>query len=183
MLEKKDAFENHIKISLRYDVIVGSRRQLILQQSSITGYIIKMITEIIDIIIRRYDQWLYALTTELTWAMTISSYARFIQDFFLQHNRVEIKDITSLELTIAVDAPLIVGPCQLHGMPCLESSIPDTLKWLSEPEMERERRRSRKRPRVKPRSQENIQSSVLIKGLSLFSPNTYVRWLSKINIT
>lgn len=42
-----------------------------------------------------------------------------------------------------MNTPLHGGACQLRGMPCPESSIPDTLKWLSEPEMERERKRER----------------------------------------
>lgn len=75
---------------------------------------------------------------------------------FLRYRRSWVMSITSFELTIAVNAPLIVGLCQLRGMPCLESSIPDTLKWLSEPEMEGERRRSRRRLRVKSRDRENI---------------------------
>jgi len=84
----------------------------------------------------------------------------FLQAFFiegfLRYGRLRATNIMSSELTIAVNAPLIVGPCQLRGMLCLESSIPDTLKWLSEPEMERERRRGRRRLGVKPRDRENI---------------------------
>lgn len=40
----------------------------------------------------------------------------------------ELSTFAHTKLTIVVNAPLIVEPCQLRGMPCLESSIPDTLK-------------------------------------------------------
>jgi len=85
----------------------------------------------------------------------ISFHKRFSESF-LRYERSWVTNIMSSELMITVNAPLIVGPCQLRGMPCLESSIPDTLKWLSEPEMEGERKRSRKRLEVKPRDRENI---------------------------
>jgi len=81
--------------------------------------------------------------------------ALFIE-IFLEYGRYVSYEHYVFWINDAVNAPLIVGPCQLRGMPCFESSIPDTLKWLSEPEMERERRRSRRRLRVKPRDRENI---------------------------
>jgi len=83
-------------------------------------------------------------------------YKHFLSKLFSDMEDCELWILCLRKLTIAVNAPLIVGPCQLCGMPCLESSIPDTLKRLSEPEMERERRRSRRRLGVKPRDRENI---------------------------
>ena len=64
------------------------------------------------------------------------------------------------KIAAAVNAPSTVGACQLRGMPCFESSIPDTLKWLSEPEMEGKRKSNRRRPIVESPSREHIQSSV-----------------------